>query len=72
MRVALVTGGGQGIDKAIARRLLQDGMGVVIAGCDVEAGRETAEEYAARGPLAFVARRTSPRRRRCKPRCARP
>ena len=52
-KVALVTGAGQGIGKAIAQRLLRDGWAVVIAEVDEEAGRETVEEYRALGPLHF-------------------
>ena len=39
-KVALVTGGAQGIGQGIARRLLADGMTVVIADRDAEASRE--------------------------------
>jgi NAD(P)-dependent dehydrogenase (short-subunit alcohol dehydrogenase family) len=52
-KVALVTGAGQGIGKAIAQRLLRDGWAVVIAEVDEEAGRETVEEYQALGPARF-------------------
>jgi NAD(P)-dependent dehydrogenase (short-subunit alcohol dehydrogenase family) len=41
-KAAIVTGGGQGIGKAIAKRLLQNGMQVIIAEPDQEAGEETA------------------------------
>lgn len=50
----IVTGGGQGIGKAIARRLLGRGIDVVIADVDEEAGRETADEYADFGDIGFV------------------
>jgi NAD(P)-dependent dehydrogenase (short-subunit alcohol dehydrogenase family) len=49
MKIAIVTGGAQGIGRAIAARLLADRYGVVIADLDVEAGREAA---AALGPAA--------------------
>ncbi len=52
-KVALVTGAGQGIGKAIAQRMLRDGWAVLIAEIDEEAGRETVEEYQALGPLRF-------------------
>jgi NAD(P)-dependent dehydrogenase (short-subunit alcohol dehydrogenase family) len=51
---ALVTGGGQGIGKAIALTLLARGMRVVIAEADPEAGAETAREYQDKGDIAFV------------------
>ena len=53
-RVALVTGGGQGIGKAISKRLLAEGAAVVLAEIDEEAGRETEAELAAMGRVAFV------------------
>ena len=40
-RVAIVTGGGQGIRKAIAKRLLKGGMQVIIAEFDQETDEET-------------------------------
>lgn len=52
-KVALVTGAGQGIGKAIAQRMLRDGWAVLIAEIDEEAGRETAEECQALGPVRF-------------------
>jgi NAD(P)-dependent dehydrogenase (short-subunit alcohol dehydrogenase family) len=53
-RVAIVTGGGQGIGKAIVKRLLGDGLRVVIAEIDEEAGRETLEEYHGLGECIFM------------------
>jgi NAD(P)-dependent dehydrogenase (short-subunit alcohol dehydrogenase family) len=53
-RVTLVTGGGQGIGKAIVRRLLQEGMDVIIAELDAEAGEETVEAYASLGDVRFI------------------
>lgn len=53
-RIAIVTGGGQGIGKAVARRFLEDGMRVVIAEVDREAGEETEREYHDLGEVFFV------------------
>lgn len=54
IRTAVVTGGGQGIGKAIARQLLGDGFAVAIADSDREAGKETKEEYRGLGEIVFV------------------
>lgn len=53
-KVAIVTGGAQGIGKAVVRRLLGDGCAVVIADHDREAGEETAAEFAPFGEVLFV------------------
>ena len=53
-RVAIVTGGGQGIGKAVVKRLLEDGLRVVIAEMDEEAGRETLGEYHVLGECVFM------------------
>lgn len=52
--VTIVTGGGQGIGKAIAWRFLQEGHAVVIAEIDQEAGSQTVEQLSAHGPILFV------------------
>ncbi len=51
---AVVTGGGQGIGKAVARQLLATGYRVVIAELDSEAGRETAAELGSLGEILFI------------------
>ncbi|HYQ48454.1 MAG TPA: SDR family oxidoreductase [Thermodesulfovibrionales bacterium] len=53
-RVAIVTGGGQGIGKATSRALLESGYAVIIAESDREAGRETEREYHALGSIRFM------------------
>lgn len=52
-RTALVTGGTEGIGRAIALRLLDDGARVVVTGRRVEPGALLVEEHGDRG-LAFV------------------
>ena len=43
-KVAVVTGGANGIGRAIVDKLIDNGASVVIVDIDVQAGRETAEE----------------------------
>lgn len=52
-QTAIITGGAQGIGKAIARQLLKQGMQVVIADVDDEAGKETLQEYASQGEINY-------------------
>ncbi len=52
--VAVVTGGAQGIGKAISQFLLREGMKVVILDSDEVAGREVAEGFATFGEVVFV------------------
>lgn len=47
-KVFLVTGGGAGIGRAIAKRLSDDGARVCIVDSDAHAGRDAADEYGAR------------------------
>lgn len=54
-RVAIITGGAQGIGKAIVRQLLGLGMAIVIADDDKEAGQETLAEFKALGRIRFIA-----------------
>jgi NAD(P)-dependent dehydrogenase (short-subunit alcohol dehydrogenase family) len=55
-RVAIITGGAKGIGRACARRLCEDGMRVVIADTNVEAGQALADELGAEKERAlFVA-----------------
>lgn len=53
-RVAVVTGGAQGIGKAVAGRFLRDGMSVAILDADREAGEETEREYRELGEVLFI------------------
>jgi NAD(P)-dependent dehydrogenase (short-subunit alcohol dehydrogenase family) len=52
--VAIVTGGGQGLGKAIAHRLLLEGRAVALWESDAEAGQETEAELAAFGTVRYV------------------
>lgn len=52
-KVAIVTGAGQGIGKGIAKHLLEEGMHVVLAEVDTEAGQKAAAELEAFGQVLF-------------------
>ena len=52
--IAIVTGGGQGIGRAIARRLMTEGAAVAILDVNCETGESTAAEL-----KAAAARRSS-------------
>jgi NAD(P)-dependent dehydrogenase (short-subunit alcohol dehydrogenase family) len=53
-KVAIVTGGAQGIGKGIAQRFLREGLRVVIADIDAEAGREAVRESKSMGEVLFI------------------
>jgi meso-butanediol dehydrogenase / (S,S)-butanediol dehydrogenase / diacetyl reductase len=53
-KVALVTGAGQGIGKAVALRLARDGAAVVAADVKLDAAQQTAEEVSALGGAAMA------------------
>ena len=53
-KIVIVTGGAQGIGKGIARYLLGQGAGVVIADIDREAGRECVSEFKNPKHLFFI------------------
>jgi len=54
-RVAVVTGGAQGIGRAVAERFLDSGAAVAIWDRDARLGDKTAAELKARGPAAAFA-----------------
>ncbi|MEN2984288.1 MAG: glucose 1-dehydrogenase [Dictyoglomaceae bacterium] len=53
-KVAIITGGGQGIGKAVAKKLLENNIQVVIAELDESAGKEVEEEYSSIGNIKFI------------------
>lgn len=53
-KVALVTGSGQGIGKAIALRLAKDGFAVAVADYNAQTAREVADEIASAGGKALA------------------
>ena len=54
-KAILVTGGGQGIGKAIVRRFLESGADVFFVDLDEDAGLETLKEFSASGRMRFAA-----------------
>ena len=63
-RTAIVTGGAQGIGRAIVARLARDGMQVVIADRNEDAAEQTAAGIAGAGTELVGASRISIRSRR--------
>lgn len=53
-KTAIITGGGQGIGKGTAKRLLMENYNVVIAEIDKEAGQETVDELKIFGDIKFI------------------
>src|SRR5438105_11711528 len=56
MSVAIVTGGGGGIGRAVALRLSRDGADVVVVDIDAELGAETSRLLEASGHKAIFVR----------------
>lgn len=52
-RVAIITGGGQGIGRGYATRFIEEGAKVAVADVNEERGKETAAELAERGDAEF-------------------
>jgi len=53
-KTAIITGGAQGVGKAIAKALLEKGWIAVIADTDREAGEETVREFKILGKIKFI------------------
>ncbi len=53
-KTAIVTGGGQGIGKAVVKAMVDKGMNVVIAEIDIEAGQEAEKELNKSGRVIFI------------------
>jgi NAD(P)-dependent dehydrogenase (short-subunit alcohol dehydrogenase family) len=53
-KTAIITGGAQGIGKAIAKTFLEKGWTAVIADTDREAGEETVREFNILGRIEFI------------------
>lgn len=59
-KVALVTGSGQGIGRAIALRLAKDGFAVSVVDYNAETARQVADGSLVRAAKRLRYRRTSP------------
>ena len=66
-KVAIVTGSGNGIGRAVATRFAGEGAAVTIAELEEGPGRETAEAIAASGAALSSTRPTPPTAARCEP-----
>lgn len=53
-KTVIITGGGQGIGKGTAKRLLMENYNVVIAEIDREAGKETENELREYGEIKYI------------------
>jgi NAD(P)-dependent dehydrogenase (short-subunit alcohol dehydrogenase family) len=53
-KIALITGGAQGIGRSIGKNLLEQKIIVVVADSDAEAGKNIVKEYSAYGEIHFV------------------
>jgi 3-hydroxybutyrate dehydrogenase len=54
-KVAIVTGGAQGIGEAIARRYMSEGANVAIADLNLDEAKATADKLTAKGPGRAIA-----------------
>jgi NAD(P)-dependent dehydrogenase (short-subunit alcohol dehydrogenase family) len=52
-KISIITGGAQGIGKAISKAFLEKGWAAIIADTDREAGEETAREFDTLGTITF-------------------
>lgn len=53
-KVVIITGGAQGIGKAIAKYFLEQNLNVIIADNDNKAGKETVKEFTPFGNITFI------------------